>query len=118
SRMEAAGQPPAMAAWLAMSLRPTEGGFVFGSNLQAMESLLADALSRDDWAVVSHPPPGLRFDFILGGRSTTVQPEVVHRLEALAAEGRLGLRVLSQAGHWLQVDDPEGTLRAATEALQ
>ena len=117
-QMEAAGQPPALAAWLAMSLRPTEGGFAFGLDLEAMESLLADALIRDDWAVVSHPPPGLRFDFLLGGRSTTVQPEAVGRLQALAAEGRLGLRVLPQAGHWLHVDNPEGTLRAVTEALQ
>jgi len=118
AQVEAAGLPRALAAWLAMNLQQQdEGGYAFGLDLEAMESLLLDVLARDDWAIVTSPPSGLRLSFVLGGRSTTVQGPARRRLEALAAEGRLGLTVLPEAGHWLQVDDPAGTLRAVTEAL-
>jgi len=118
ARVQASGQPAALAAWLAMSLQPQGGGFRFGLDIEAMASLLSDVLRRDDWAVLTSPPAGLRFSFILGGRSTTVQGEALRRLQALAADGRLDLTVLAEAGHWLQVDDPAGTLRAVTEALR
>ncbi len=118
ARLEAAGQPPALAAWLAMNLRRADGGYTFGLDLDAMESLFRDVLARDDWALVTRPPPGLRLSFILGGRSTTVQGEAAQRLQALAAEGRLALRVLPEAGHWVHVDDAPGTLKAVTEALR
>jgi esterase len=118
ARMEAAGQPPALAAWLAMNLRRADGGYTFGLDLDAMESLFRDALARNDWALVTQPPPGLRLSFILGGRSTTVQGEAAGRLRALAAEGRLALTVLPEAGHWVHVDDAAGTLKAVTEALR
>ncbi len=117
ARVQAAGQPDVLAAWLAMSLSPQPGGVRFGLDLEAMAALRADVLARDDWAVVTSPPAGLRLSFILGGRSRTVQPESRRRLEALAAAGRLDLTVLPTAGHWLQVDDPAGTLQAVTEAL-
>ena len=117
ARVEAAGQSPALAAWLAMNLRRHDAGYAFGLNLDAMESLFQDVLVRDDWPVVTAPPPGLRLSFILGGRSTTVQGEAAQRLSALASEGRLGLTVLPEAGHWLHVDDPSGTVQAVTQAL-
>lgn len=117
ARVEALGQPPSMARWLAMNLVHEDAGFVFGLELEAMEALFQDVLARDDWAVVESPPTGCRLHFILGGRSTTVQGEDLRRLEALAAAGRLGLTVLAEAGHWVQVDDPAGTLRAVSEAL-
>jgi len=118
AQLEAAGQPPALAAWLAMNVRPQEKGYSFGLDLDAMQSLFLDVLARDDWATVTSPPPGLRLSFILGGRSTTVQGEAARRLEALAAEGRLGLTVLPEAGHWVHVDDAAGTLKAVLEALR
>jgi len=117
SWVEGQGQSPSMARWLAMNLGRQGSGFAFCLDLEAMEALFQDALRRDDWSVVEAPPDGLRLDFILGGRSTTVQGEDLHRLERLAAAGRLGLTVLEDAGHWVQVDDAEGTLRAVSEAL-
>jgi len=72
---------------------------------------------RDDAGLLESPPEGLHLHFILGGRSTTVQGEALTRLERLAAAGHLSLSVLPEAGHWVQVDDPEGTLRAVVEAL-
>ena len=117
ARVEALGQPPSMARWLAMNLVHEDAAFAFGLELEAMEALFQDALARDDWAVVESPPAGCRLHFILGGHSTTVQGEDLRRLEALAAAGRLGLTVLAEAGHWVQVDDPAGTLRAVSEAL-
>jgi esterase len=117
ARVEAAGQPAGMARWLAMNLRSTEAGFSLVLDLDAMEALLADVLRRDDWPVVESPPPGLRFEFLLGGRSNTVEGESRARLERLAEAGTVGLTVLPGAGHWLHVDDPEGTLRAVSGAL-
>ena len=115
--VEAHGQPAALARWLAMSLVRTEGGFLFGLELSAMESLLFDVFQRDDWRVLESPPPGLRTDVILGGRSRTVQGADRVRLERLEALGKLRVTVLPNAGHWVQVDDFTGTLNALTEAL-
>jgi esterase len=116
--LQARGQSASMARWLAMSLVRTEGGFRFGLALDAMEALLQDVLRRDDWAVLESPPAGLTLDVILGGRSSTVEGADRERLERLAAQGRLRLTVLKEAGHWVQVDDPAGTLRAVSEALR
>jgi hypothetical protein len=82
-----------------------------------MASLLADVLARDDWAVLASPPEGLRVDVILGGRSHTVEGADKARLLQLQALGKLRVTVLPNAGHWVQVDDAPGTLRALSEAL-
>jgi esterase len=116
--VQAVGQPSSMARWLAMNLTRTEGGFVLGLELDAMDALLKDVLHRDDWPLLESPPEGLRFDVVLGGRSTTVQGEDLKRLQHLAAQGKLGLTVLPTAGHWVQVDDAAGTLKAVSEALR
>jgi esterase len=116
-KVEAAGQSPGVAAWLAMNLEPTDGGVRLAVDLEAMESLFEDVLLRDDWGVVESPPAELRLDFILGGRSTTVDAAARARLERLAAAGRVGLTVLPGAGHWVHVDDPVGTFRAVSAAL-
>jgi esterase len=118
AEVEALGQPSSMARWLAMNLQRDAAGFVFSLDMTAMESLLQDGLARDDWRLLESPPRGLVLHFILGGRSSTVQGEDLRRLERLAKEGRLRLTVLPKAGHWVQVDDPEGTLRAVSEALR
>lgn len=117
AELQAHGQPASMARWLAMSLVRTEKGFRFGLELDAIEALLQDVLRRDDWAVLESPPAGLTVDVILGGRSRTVEGADRERLERLAAMGRLRLTVLEEAGHWVQVDDPAGTLRAVSQAL-
>jgi esterase len=116
--LEAAGQPSAMARWLAMNLLRTEGGFRLGLELDAMEALLQDVFTRDDWALLESPPEGLQVAVILGGRSRTVEGADRARLVRLAKEGKLRLTVLEAAGHWVHVDDPAGTLRAVSEALQ
>jgi pimeloyl-ACP methyl ester carboxylesterase len=116
-RVVAAGQSPPIAQWLAMNLKTVEGGMSLAVDLEGMEALLRDVFRRDDWAVVESPPPGVRFDFVLGGRSMTVDAEARARLERLAAAGRIGLTVLPDAGHWVHVDDPEGTLQAVSRAL-
>jgi esterase len=115
--VQAAGQLPSMARWLAMNLARRESGFVFSLELDAMEALLRDVLARDDWAVLESPPAGLRFTCVLGGRSRAVEGVDLQRLQRLADEGKLTLKILSTAGHWVQVDDPEGTLQAVSEAL-
>jgi esterase len=117
-QVEAAGQPTAMARWLAMNLQHAGEGFVFGLELSAMEALLEDVLVRDDWPLLEAPPPGLAFHVILGGRSRTVEGEDLARMERLAAQGRLRLTVLPEAGHWVQVDAPVQTLGAVSEALR
>jgi esterase len=116
--LEALGQTTALSRWLAMNLVRTPDGFRFGLEREAMESLLQDVLRRDDWAVLESPPRGVQVDVVLGGRSRTVEGADRARLERLAAEGKLRLTVLPEAGHWVQVDDLQGTLGAVSEALR
>jgi esterase len=118
SAVVAKGQTTGLAQWLAMNLVRTDAGFRFGLVLPAMEALLADVLRLDDWAILEAPPAGVQVDIILGGRSRVVEGEDLARLEALAARGLLRLTILPEAGHWVQVDDFQGTLRAVGKALQ
>ena len=61
--VEAAGQPRAIAQWLAMALQPDGRGFVLPLDLPGLESLFRSVLEEDDWDVVRSVPPGHRLAF-------------------------------------------------------
>jgi len=72
-------------------------------------------LAEDDWDVVTSVPAGHRLAFVVGGRSSVVEPEARARLAALAP--RVTLEEIPDAGHWLQVDAPDATFAAVERAL-
>jgi esterase len=106
------GHSRAIADWLAMNLERSDGGFRLRTNLAQIRALLDDYFERDLWSVLEHS--SARIDVVVGGRSRVWGAEELARANALAAQPQGGLRVheLPGAGHWVHVDDPDGTLAA------
>ena len=113
--MEAGGQSRAIAQWLAMWLDPAQHGFQLSLDLPGLEALFRSVLAEDDWDVVTSVPAGHRLGFVVGGRSSVVEPEARARLAALTP--RVTLEEVPDAGHWLQVDAPDATFAAVERAL-
>lgn len=106
----AAGQTLGLAQWLAMNLEQRGDAFVCKLDLAAVGELLEDYFRRDLWELLEQPPGRVRFDVVLGGRSSVFDAADRLRLEqaARARPERIRVHTLEQAGHWLHVDDPEG----------
>ncbi len=102
-----AGQPPALASWLAMSVVPAAGG---GHRLRLdvaqMAELLNDYYQRDMWAAILAPGRG-DVHMVVAARSPVLSPADRARLrEATAAWPHLQVHELADAGHWLHLDQP------------
>jgi esterase len=106
------GHSRALADWLAMNLERVEGGFRLRTDLQLIRALLDDYFQRDLWEVLERSTA--RVDLVIGGCSRVWGPAALARARELAARRPEGLRVhvLPEAGHWVHVDDPAGSLAA------
>jgi len=114
-----AGLSKDIAAWLAMSLRKSDGAHVLGLDLDAIRALLDDYFAAELWPSIdraSAPPSGPRWHLVIGDRSPVFSEEDRAHARRLSAEGRATLDVLP-AGHWVHVDDPEGLLRVVSERV-
>lgn len=108
----AEGHSRSVSQWLAMNLEKRVGGWAVKLDLPGIRALLDDYFHVDLWHVLENPPGRTRFDVVVGGRSGVLDPQERERLEEDAARmpNQLAVHVLPNAGHWLHVDDPEGTL--------
>lgn len=109
-----AGQPRAVADWLAMNLERNPGGFALRTDVRAIRSLLDDYFARDLWPVIEGSKA--RIDVVIGGRSRVWSPANRARIAEIAARdvGDVRVHVLPEAGHWVHVDDPVGLREALT----
>lgn len=82
------------------------GGFTWRFDLDAIEAMLRDYLQQDLFPWLAQVPPALQVHILRAGRSDRWIPSVVARLEALPAN--VTSPVLADAGHWVQVDNPDG----------
>ena len=110
------GLPQPVIAWLATSLVRTPEGWTWGYDVPGIRSMVADFCAVDLWSFVERPPP-MRVRFLRAGRSDRWSDADLQRLQALEGDRSVTLDVLAAAGHWLQVDDPEGTMQWIAEDL-
>jgi pimeloyl-ACP methyl ester carboxylesterase len=103
-RVQVAGQPRAVAEWLAMNLERSGGGFELRLDLAGIGALLDSYFSFDAWSVLEQS--NARIDVVIGGRSGVWDEADRQRVLALAREkaGRLRVTILPEAGHWVHVD--------------
>jgi len=112
----AAGQPQAIARWLAMNLQRTaDGGRVFGPDLRVIRGLVEDYARIDCWEVLETLPDRCTLDLVIGGRSGVFSPSDRERAERLAARNpRISVHLIEQAGHWAHVDAPDALMALLT----
>jgi pimeloyl-ACP methyl ester carboxylesterase len=112
------GYETSLIEWLAMNVRREGDAFSIRLDLPAIRSMLTDYWQRDLWGVVENPASASRLVLVIGGRSHVYGDKEMARA-TLAQEHNPGLvvKVLPQAAHWVQVDDPEGVLDAVTSGL-
>lgn len=63
--------------------------------------------------MLESPPKGMEIGMVRAAKSDRWAPDIVSRLESLSKRtgdqgGRVLYTVLENAGHWVQVDNPEG----------
>ena len=111
-----AGQPKAIAEWLAMNLRRTDdGGRRFGPDLSVIRSLIEDYARTDCWDVVEAPPPGCTVGLVIGGESRAFSVSDRERAERIADRNpQVSVHLVEAAGHWVHVDAPDAVLMLLT----
>lgn len=113
-----AGQPEAIAQWLAMNLNRNEDGRrSFGPDLSAIRSLIEDYARIDLWPLVESPPAGSTIHAVIGGRSAMFSPADRARMEALAErDGRVFVHVFKDSDHWVHIDATDELVALLTSA--
>lgn len=113
--LEASGLTKDLAQWLAMSVVRDGSRYRFGPSVPRIRALLESYFSTDCWprleAVAQAGAP--RLHFVVGGRSLVYDEQELTHARRLDA----GLTVLPSAGHWVHVDDLDGTVDAVVRAL-
>ncbi|HHH31401.1 MAG TPA: alpha/beta fold hydrolase [Polyangiaceae bacterium] len=103
--VEEMGQPKAIAQWLAMNLRPADGGMRLHLELDRIAAILADYFARDLWPEVERLDERRRLHVVVAGASAIWSCDDRDRLEAIAAQNAAVVpHVIEGAGHWVHVD--------------
>lgn len=116
SALVEAGQPQAIAHWLAMNLRRTDdGGRRFGPDLSVILELIEDYARTDYWDLVESPPSGCSLDFVIGGQSSAFSVADRERVERVAAANpQVSAHLVEGAAHWVHIDAPDDLLALLT----
>ncbi|MCZ6805325.1 MAG: alpha/beta hydrolase [Deltaproteobacteria bacterium] len=113
-----AGQPEAIAQWLAMNLtRNQDGSRSFGPDLSAIRSLIEDYAKADLWPMVESPPAGSTIHAVIAGRSAMFSRADQSRMEALAQrDPHVFVHVFEDSGHWVHIDATDELVALLTSA--
>lgn len=114
----AAGQPLAIAQWLAMNLsRNQDGTRSFGPDLRAIRSLIEDYAKSDLWPTVESPPPDSIIHVVIGGRSPMFSQADRERMQVLAGrDSWVFVEVFEDAEHWVHIDATDELVALLTTA--
>jgi pimeloyl-ACP methyl ester carboxylesterase len=113
-----AGQPSAIAQWLAMNMRRSDGGTCsFGPDLGVIRDLIGDYARADSWGVIEALPEGCTLDVVIGGRSTVFSRSDRERLGRIAEQNpSVSAHVIERAGHWVHVDAADALVTLLTSS--
>jgi hypothetical protein len=101
--IEADGQTPELAQWLAMNVTARDGGFALRLDLVALREMLRDYYARDLWDVAFDVELPGTLEVVVAERARTVSAADRARLEAAPSHVHTH-RV--DTGHWLHVEAP------------
>lgn len=103
------GLPEPLVMWLLTSLRRDADGWRWVWDLDAIDAMIHDYLALDLMGPLTRWT-GAPIELVRAGRSDRWLPSEIEALEALPSESPVHLHLLSNAGHWVHVDDPSGLL--------
>jgi esterase len=107
--------PRSIGGWLAMNLVRDVSGLRFGLSLARVRALLESYFTLDGWPALERlaTGDGPAVHLVIGERSAVFDQAERARAVKLAegSKGRLTVDLLP-TGHWVHVDDFEGTVRA------
>lgn len=118
ARLEAAGFSRSLAGWMATNLERTDDGHRWHFDLAGIERLIADYWATDAMPLLEDPPGDLWVHFVRAARSDRWSDGENAKIDGLPDDRRRVLTTVRDAGHWLHVDNPEGTLDAVSAALR
>ncbi len=103
-RSQLSALEPSLVAWLLTSARHDPDGWRWVWDLEAIDAMIRDYLALDLLPWLTTQPGDVQL--VRAGRSDRWTAEEVNRLTP---------QLLSNAGHWVHVDDPAGLLALLTE---
>ncbi len=112
----AGGLDETTARWMATNLVSDGSDYVWGFDLDAIESLLRDYFARDLWPVIETRG---RAEIILVKATESValsDADEARLVRAAAADAGVTL-VRMKGGHWIHAEDPAGVVRLLAEKL-
>ena len=107
--LRAQGLSEPLIQWLLTSVRKDEQGWHWVWDLDAVDHMIRDYLALDLMGPLA-AWSGPRIELVRAGRSDRWLPSEIATLESLPDAAPVDLHELSNAGHWLHVDDPAGLL--------
>lgn len=103
--------------WLAINLERDDSGFRWRLDWDGVEEMLRDYFRVDVWDTIENPPDGTHIHVIRATKSSSIDEETEVRLrDAGERNGRVHLHTV-EAGHWLNVDNPEAVMALLAREL-
>jgi esterase len=110
----AAGQPQAIAQWLAMNVVADGERYVLRLDPAAIRQMLADYFARDLWSVAFDESLPGTLELVIAERSTTL--DVGDRDRVAAPPAHVHVHRID-AGHWLHVEAPANVVELLVSSL-
>jgi hypothetical protein len=104
-QLVAGGVTEPVAQWMATNLEPTEPGFRWRFDLNALDALLLSFSETDAWDVVETPPAGVEIHLVKAEDSSVLNGVALRRAERATANGRTFVHRVS-GGHWVNAENP------------
>ncbi|KAJ9695062.1 hypothetical protein PVL29_010521 [Vitis rotundifolia] len=110
------GFSKSLSNWIGSNLKKSGEHETWAFNLEGAVQMFNSYRETDYWSLLEHPPQGTEITIVRAENSDRWDPDVIQRLESLAAregngpEGKVSVHVLPKAGHWVHVDNPKGLL--------
>lgn len=95
-----------LSRWMTTNLKSVEGGYDWRFELEGVEAMIMDYFAQDLWHLIELPLFSEVF-VLRAMESDRWTDEIVARIQGSLAQ----YIPLSNAGHWVHVDNPEGLLR-------
>ncbi len=117
AELSSRGLSDAVVGWLSTSLEKRDDGWHWVYGIEGVRAMMQDYFQRDLGPFLrADRDHGPHVHVVRAGKSDRWTPEVMEQLADLGDHA--SLHTLADAGHWVHVDDPEGTFALLEPTLR